>query len=256
VRHILVPLITATLAVAVGAAEPAPRIQDFRLEGERWTCLADGKALAGVLVKPTGSGPFGGILISHGLGGSADRFALPKAREFARWGLVSIATDYTHSGRGGDRSTFGASAENIRRARTCLAILRALPEVDPRRLCAYGNSMGAFLTIGLAADHPSEIRAAAITAGGVSEGDGFPAPTAARAAGIRAPFLILHGSADTTVPPGRAEALKAALDRAGTPNEHHVFAGVGHGVFQERGAEVNRLLRAWFTKHGVIPAER
>src|SRR5690606_24658580 len=131
-----------------------------------WSYEADGRALAGILVRPPGKGPFPAILINHGMGSNAEQFGMMKAREFVKWGFVCIATDLAHgrAGANADRSDFGASPENLRRARACLAILRALPEVDAKRVCAYGNSMGAFLTIGLAAEFPEEIAAAAITA--------------------------------------------------------------------------------------------
>ena len=247
----------ANVSGAHAQTTPTPKtwtISNFQLRDERWTCEADGKPLAGILVKPQGTGPFPALLISHGLGSSADQFGRNKAREFVKWGFVCIAPDYTHARpeAGADRSTFGASAENLRRARACLAILRTLAEVDTHRLCAYGNSMGAFLTIGLAADQSEALKAAAITAGGVVPLAGYAAPSVESAGRIRAPFLILHGSADTTVPPERSEALQRTLDKNGVPNERRVFEGIGHALHQQESAEVYRLIREWFTKQGVL----
>jgi dienelactone hydrolase len=237
-----------------GPAPVAPIIKNFQLQDERWTCEADGQPIAGILVKPSGQGPFPALLISHGLGSSAEQFGRSKAREFVKWGLVCIAPDYTHARPGpeADRSSFGASAENLRRARACLAILRTLAEVDTNRMCAYGNSMGAFLTIGLAANQPGALKAAAITAGGVVPAAGYAAPSIESAERIRSPFLILHGSVDTTVLPERSAMLKRALDQHGVPNERRVFAGVGHALHQQEAAEVQRLIREWFTKQGVL----
>lgn len=248
-------LILATLAVTQARAEPAtapPRISGLRIDGENWTCEADGQPLAGILVKPDGDGPFPAILISHGLGSNARQFGHSKARGFAKMGFACIATDYAHARGGGDRSAFGASKENVRRAIACIEILRGMPDVDTARLAAYGNSMGAFLTIGLAADQPGLLKAAAITAGGIAPAEGFPAPSAARAEGIRAPFLILHGSADTTVPPERSASLEAILVRNKVPCDRRVWEGVGHGLNQEKADEVFAAMRAWFQKHGVI----
>ena len=50
-----------------------------------------------------------------------------------------------------------------------------------------------------------------------------------RAAEIRAPVLVLHGDADTSVPIAQSEALVDALRAAGTAVERHVYAGEGHG---------------------------
>ena len=239
-------------------------ITEFKREGERWTCLANGKPMSGILLMPEGKGPFPAVLISHGMGSTAARFATPKAREFVKWGFVCIATDYTHANpaMGGGRrpapnagpvrppqNDFGASAENIRRARACLAVLRTLPEVDGKRLCAYGNSMGAFLTIGLAAAEPNALAAAAITAGGVNEVSGFPAPARAEAAKIRTPFLVLHGTNDQTVPPERSALLERTLREKGTPVERRLFEGIGHNLHNEKSDEVYRAIQAWFTKY-------
>jgi dipeptidyl aminopeptidase/acylaminoacyl peptidase len=50
-----------------------------------------------------------------------------------------------------------------------------------------------------------------------------------RAAEIRAPVLLLHGSDDDTVPAGQSAEMADALRRAGTPVERHVYEGEGHG---------------------------
>jgi acetyl esterase/lipase len=241
-----------------------PTITEFKREGDRWTCLADGKPLRGILVLPEGKGPFPALLISHGLGSNATQFALPKVREFVKWGMVCIAPDYTHSNPGRGRNPrlqegppqgeLGASAENIRRARACLAILRTLPEADSKRVCAYGNSMGAFLTIGLAAAEPDALMAAAITAGGVAPRDGLPAPSTTQAAKIKTPFLILHGSADQTVPPERSAQLQTILNERKTSCDRRVFEGIGHNLHREKSEEVYRLIREWFTKHKALSA--
>jgi dienelactone hydrolase len=224
----------------------------FTLDGEKWTWKDADRSFSGILLKPAGDGPFPAVLISHGLGGSAEGFGRPKAKEMASWGLVCIAPDYTHAGRGGDRATFGASEENLKRAQICLDQLAKLPYVDKARLAAYGNSMGGFLTIGLAAREPERLKAAMITAGGVAPRDGAPAPSEATASKIKVPFLILHGSTDTTVRPEQSARLKELLDAAKTPNERHVWDGVGHALHQQKADEVYTKLRDWLRAHQVL----
>lgn len=251
--------------------------QGFRLQGERWTYGDGDLAMGGILLKPEGKGPFAGILISHGLGGSAESFALNKAREMVKWGFVCIAPSYTHNARavgdrrggagkgrgdksvpdavGGSRSpvsNYGASEENIRRARKCVEILRSLPEVDGHRIGAYGHSMGGFVTIGLAATAPELLKAAAITGSGVAPGEGFPAPSVKTAAKVRTPFLILHGGSDPVVRPEQSASLKQVLDGNHVPNERHIFEGEGHPIDQSRREEVFRRMREWFGQHGVV----
>ncbi len=224
----------------------------FQLEGERWTWREGDFTMSGILLKPEGRGSFPAVLISHGLGGSAGSFGLQKAREMVRWGMVCLAPDYTHSGAGGDRAAFGASEENLRRARTCLEILRGLPEVDASRLAAYGHSMGGFVTISLAASQPEGLKAAAITGSGVAPQDGHPAPSVKTAERIRTPFLMLHGADDTTVRPEQSAALKQALDRSGVANDRLIADGQGHPIDQTMREEVFRLVREWFEQHGVL----
>jgi dienelactone hydrolase len=248
------------------APSTAPRVEKFQLNGQHWTCIADGKPLNGILLKPEGIGPFPAVILSHGLGGNAHGIVLSKGREMVSWGFVCIATNYTHAGQGGggragvakvDFSQAGARPENIRRALACLEILRRQEDVDPRRIAAYGHSMGAFVTIALAAA-TDKLAAAAFTSGGVitERYQRGSAPSADVAAQVRVPFLILQGATDTTVPPDSSERFKQVLDKNQVPNERHVFDGAGHNVPVERAAEVNRLMKEWFTKFGVLPAAR
>jgi acetyl esterase/lipase len=177
-------------ALGGATAERAP-LAGFERDGPRWTYHEGDLSMQGILLEPEGKGPFPAIVISHGLGGSAQAFGLAKARALVNWGFVCIACDYTHApapGRrldpsGPERGTFGASEENLRRASKCLDILASLPSVDSTRLCAYGHSMGGFVTIGLAAKEPGRLVAAAISGSGVAPRPGFPAPSADLASG-------------------------------------------------------------------------
>jgi dienelactone hydrolase len=268
---------------AATAKHSAGATGEFHLNGDRWTYRDGDFAMNGILLKPEGKGPFPAVLISHGLGGTAENFGMAKAREMVKWGFVCIAPDYTHSAKflaGGRPGTgkagvpkgqqksgapgasaprslpaeyakYGASAENLRRARTCIELLSQMPEVDKRRIAAYGHSMGGFVTIGLAAAEPELLKAAAITGSGVAPQDGFPAPSTGKAEKIRTPFLMLHGSADNTVRPSQSAALKEVLDKNQVPNERRVFEGEGHPIDQTQREEVFAAIRAWFEKHGA-----
>lgn len=258
-------------APPAAAKNPAAPSGDFQLDGERWTYREGEFVMSGILLKPDGEGPFPAVLISHGLGGSAETFGLTKAREMVRWGFVCIAPSYTHSvaalgnrpgapnagppprgRRGGQQpADYGASDENLRRARTCLELVGRMPEVDANRIFAYGHSMGGFVTIGLAAIEPERLQAAAITGSGIAPAAGFPAPSAAMAERVRTPFLILHGSADQVVRPGQSADFKAILDANRVPNERTVYDGEGHPIDQTQRERVFAAVRGWFKKHGA-----
>ncbi|MEW6307010.1 MAG: prolyl oligopeptidase family serine peptidase [Verrucomicrobiota bacterium] len=264
------------------AAPPDPAVNaplGFHANGERWTYRDGGFAMSGILLKPEGKGPFPAVLISHGLGGSAESFGLNKAREFVKWGFVCIAPNYTHNARGaGQRppgapkdgtpqsspaakgpgrgqpqpASYGASEENIRRARTCLELVSKMPEVDAKRLVAYGHSMGGFVTIGLASASPDLLKAAAITGSGLAPRAGFPAPSVEAAEKVRTPFLILHGSVDPVVRPEQSASLKEVLDRNQVPNARRLFEGEGHPIDQTKREEVFTRIKDWFTRHGAL----
>jgi acetyl esterase/lipase len=65
------------------------------------------------------------------------------------------------------------------------------------------------------------------------------------------PFLIVHGTEDTTVPLKQSEILEARLKEAGVPVELMVVEGAGHGL---AGADVDQAailerVRAFFNGH-------
>lgn len=60
------------------------------------------------------------------------------------------------------------------------------------------------------------------------------------------PFLIVHGTADRTVPFAQAETLHAALKKAGVDSTLVKIEGGGHGI---GGPEVMKRVRAFFEKH-------
>src|SRR5262249_32921372 len=100
--------------------------------GATWTYqdTVDGVVynLAGVLFKPAGAGPFPAVILSHGFGGNARGYSAMIAREMRNWGLVCIATNYTHAGgvplgSPGTALELGASNANVMRARKCREIL-------------------------------------------------------------------------------------------------------------------------------------
>src|SRR5262245_52821960 len=69
-------------------------------QGATWTYVGTLAGVAydlqGILLKPQGPGPFPAVVISHGAGGNANAYARGVATEMVRWGLVCIATNYTH----------------------------------------------------------------------------------------------------------------------------------------------------------------
>ena len=64
-----------------------------------------------------------------------------------------------------------------------------------------------------------------------------------------APFLILHGDKDTTVPLSQSQALDAALKRAGVESTLVVLPGAGHNGPAFSRPELTERMLAFFDKH-------
>ena len=198
-----------------------PTLAGFQLAGDpesssgaTWTYRAttDGVAydLRGILLKPRGQGPFPAVILSHG-GFQNALTMLPAATEMVTWGLVGIATNYTHAtdtgapiGSPGTDGERGATQSNILRARKVLEILSSLGYVDMNRVAAHGVSNGGFVTTATLATYPSAFRVASHAAAGVQDpASGSPpsAPSPSLAAGVRTPYNLHHGDPDDDQPP-------------------------------------------------------
>jgi dipeptidyl aminopeptidase/acylaminoacyl peptidase len=66
----------------------------------------------------------------------------------------------------------------------------------------------------------------------------------------KTPTLILHGGADTRVPPSQAQELYMGLKKNGVPVEMVLFPREPHGL-QEPRHRLDKMRReyAWFSKH-------
>ena len=213
--------------------------------------------LQGILLKPHGAGPFPAVIISHGAGGSAEGYGRSIARVMVEWGLVCIATNYTHSeavsvGSPGGPADAGASAANVARARRLVEILRALGYVDVSRLALHGHSLGAFVTTATAGTHPELFRAVSHTAGGIGPSV-IPAvtPTASQVAGIRAPYQMHHGALDVFIPFYADELLADAFEARGHAHELVIYPTADHDDVRVNSTVLARV-RAWYASHGVL----
>ncbi|MEI8281257.1 MAG: prolyl oligopeptidase family serine peptidase, partial [Armatimonadota bacterium] len=156
---------------------------------------------------------------------------------------------YSSPGKG-----FGQEAvnkEGVDRMLKCLQLLREMKGVDGRRIAAYGDGSGSYVTIGLAAER-SGICTAIITAGGIANTGGHAAPGPDVAKKIRVPMLILHGETDSTIPPERSLELKTILDENKVQNDRYVYPGAGHDIVKTQTTDVMDRIKQWLTKVGVL----
>ena len=229
--------------------------------GATWTYQAQVSGvsydLQGILFKPSGTGPFAAVIVSHGAGGNANGYSRQIARTMAGWGMVVIATNYTHAGgvppgSPGNASEPGASASNVTRARQLVELLRGLGYVDMQRLALHGHSMGAFVTAGVLAAHSDLFRAASHTAGGARP-DTVPgaAPSDSQAALIRTPYQLHHGDNDQVVALASDQRLASSLLAHAVAYELHVYAGADHDDLSQNPVMFDRV-RAWYVSMGVL----
>jgi len=152
---------------------------------------------------------------------------------------------------------------------------------DTSRVALMGGSAGGMTVLLVAAQHPDLVHAVvalypvcdlidlAATTHRLESGYTVrlvgPLPAAAetyrdrsplsRATEIRAPVLLLHGTADDTVPVAQSEEVAAALRASGVTVERHVYDGEGHGwgragTIADEADRVDAFLSRW-----VLPRE-
>ena len=168
--------------------------------------------------RPAGAGPFPAVVLLHGggfTGGSKGGWTGDLARSLAAAGYAVFDINYRLLGDLGPGATLdaamNAAREDLGRALDHVVARAAAYGVDAARVAVGGGSAGAIAAL-LAAYGPDRVgvrpRAVIDLWGGMNGREGS----------LRAgdpPLLVVHGTADRTVPYSQAEALVAAARRVG-----------------------------------------
>ena len=186
---------------------------------------------------PPAPGAHPAVILLHGAvprGHGNEEFAR-RCRQLAAAGYYTMFVEYySQAGpaRPGDPPVFGKGFahwvnENFpvwtREIEDGIDVLGHNPAVERDRIALIGHSLGAFLALAVGASEGGRVAAVIDYYGGMNNSY---IPMAAN----MPPTLILHGSADPTIPVRYAYALDALLTRYNRPHEMKIYPGVGHGL--------------------------
>ncbi|GEM_PF-257718 len=238
-----------------------------------------------VMPQERGEKPRPGIVFIHGGGWrTGDKrmgSILNGALEYAKKGYVCITLNY----RLLDEAPDPACVEDVKNAVRWFRANAEKYNLDPARIGGYGNSAGAHLVsmlglvkkeTGLEGDGPFQEQSSLLQAvcasatptdfrlfGGGRAGNsgliaGAEATLETRAkqaspityvAADAPPFLLIHGTADTTVNVKHGDSLVVALKAAGAKDVTYLrIGGSGHGVFNEHAAQTGPAMAAFFKR--------
>jgi len=198
----------------------------------------DGLRLRGWFV-PGGAGAAGAtVLVFNGNAGNRSARA-PLAAALARAGTSVLLFDYRgYGGNPGHPSETGLAAD----ARAAREYLLSRPDVRPGSIVYFGESLGAAVAIGLAAEHPAAalvLRSPFTSLADVGQLHYPYLPvrallkdrydSAGRIGAVRCPLLVLAGGADGIVPARHSRRLYTL---AADPKRYVEIPNAGHNDWE------------------------
>lgn len=241
----------------VAAADAPAGTEGLDVQWVKVSAPGLGTMLAAV-ARPAGPGPFPSVLLLHGTHGFAQQY-VKLAQDLARGGLLAIAACW-FSGGSGTGSRFvtpiscpeappmpmALSSEALQIVDTLVQATRAVPGARPDRVGLFGHSRGGGATLNYILSR-GDVPAA------VLDSTGYPRELADRASQVKAPILMLHGTADSPADGGTtftnvemARDFEAALRRVGRPVEAMYYEGGQHnGILSsstQHDDEVQRIV--------------
>ncbi len=199
-----------------------------------------GRAMTVERFEPDAEGPFPAVLLLHGADGLRYRGPVYRttARHLAGRGLRVLVPHYfERTGTPGHAS----AARPLDFLGWMEAVTDTIGTAGPGPVGLVGFSLGAYLALAVAG---RDERVAAV----VDVCGGLPALIAGGFTRMP-PVLILHGGADTVVPPREARTLESWLRERGTPCEVVIYPGEGHSLSEAAADDALRRTTAFLMKH-------
>lgn len=242
-----------SLALALALAPPLAGQAGLLRAPDTVVVQSGTRRLHALLWRPDGRGPFPAVLFNHGSGNTVERQLAQAAvvgPVFARHGYICLFLFRRGSALSADQGTTAAAlmdsalkaggqdarnrlqlrlleTDHLGDALAGLAFLRALPEVDPRRVVVAGHSFGASLTL-LLAERDTGLRAAILFSGSVASWEHSPPLRARLLSAVRrttVPMFFLQAANDYSIAPARE--LGAEMERRGKPHRVKIYPAVG-----------------------------
>jgi len=249
-RTVLGLLLLAAFVCSVGHAQTPPvRMSKADspypdVEGAQWTTIegASGRKFLTAIFRPEGTGPFPVVVILHGSNGLS-KASMSRPKDLASAGfLVVYGCWQAIATRGGGKALTEGNricAEATPQAewvadpaahsgKELIALARTLPGARADRIGLYGISRGGHAAL-WAASTGAGVQAVVVDAPAHTPTiDPHPAKPLDVLPRLAAPVLMMHGTADDSVPVEQSREYERAALALGKPVVVVYFEGVGH----------------------------
>jgi len=230
---------SSTAAGWIPVAAPA----ELSAQDAQWIKVntSSGHKLFAAVFRPQGTGPFPVVVVLHGSAGLQPA-QLSLAEQIARAGFVAVAGCWQLIASPPARVPNSVCAEAPPQAmwqanpaahsgKELIAAARTLPGVQSDRVGLYGLSRGGNAVL-WAVSTGTHVQAIVVDAPAHHPPRATPAPpsTLTVIAGLSAPTLMLHGTADRAVPVEQSREYERAARALGKPLIAVYFEGMGHQV--------------------------
>lgn len=263
-----VPVTAAPTSPPTETPEPTPLPLITREAGStiKWIDVEGpwGKTIRATIVWPEGPGPFPVVVVLHGTEGFKQKY-IDLTQDFAREGFIAVAgcwfegTPFPPNRRAPPEPidcpngpTFrGVSSASIPDALTLVNLTGRLEDANPGSVGLWGQSRGASMSLVLASTG-AEVKAVVAAAAAYAELPGRREMSPVNyVQDLRAPVLILHGTADNVVAVTQARGYAAKLVELEKEHEVRYFDNAPHqlALFPPTKDDALRLAVEFFSNH-------